>query len=80
MVWISVIDGLPKKQQDYLCVTEWYGRQSIRVLTYFFKNPDHYGERINNSFWDYDSEYGYYKINDITHWCELPKLPDKKSS
>lgn len=28
-------------------------------------------------WFDYDSEYGYFEYNDVTHWMELPEAPPK---
>ena len=70
--WIPVTERLPEKDGSYLTLNK---QNSVLQLT-FFKE---FGESCNrdlsgkkNIWCDYDSEYGYYKCLDITHWMPLP--------
>ena len=75
--WTSVKDKLPDKDGDYLCC--WGERKRISIYS-FAKNllkVDKYdfGRKKRAGFYDYDSEWGYGEMCDITHWMPLPELP-----
>lgn len=76
--WISVKDGLPKKDGDYLCTVKGlYGYSSIQILSFANKLSkadefEFFG--INRAGWyDYDSEAGNYEVGTVVAWMELPK-------
>lgn len=79
--WISVKDKLPNKNGKYLCCYRLYafGSKSIGIYS-FAKNlrkVDKYDFKSENraGWYDYDSEWGYYERNNVTHWMPLPELP-----
>lgn len=79
--WISVKDGLPKKDGRYLCtIYHKYSNLSFINVVNFANNLrdvdefEFYNYTYNRSGWyDYDSEYGNYEVEDVVAWMELPK-------
>ena len=76
--WISVKDRLPARNGRYLCLIDSkfymilsFAKKLKAVDKYDFKNVNRPG------FYEYDSEYGHYEINNITHWMPLPERPLK---
>jgi hypothetical protein len=77
--WIPVSERLPDKDGTYICFNRGaYGKwtQSVRFTKdarkfdeYTFKN------KWKNQWLMYDSEYGYYAVDSITHWMPLPEPP-----
>lgn len=80
MMWNKVEDGLPTDSGKYLCVS--YSPLSRNILTcYFAENlralNKYDFEHCNYAgFYNYDSEYGYFRERYITHWMKLPDLPE----
>ena len=73
--WISVKDKLPKINNKYLCVLNNCAI-SICSFAHNLKKVDKYDFNTNKSGWyDYDSEWGYYEVSNVTHWMPLPELP-----
>ena len=79
MEWINVKDRLPETNMRCLCATEYYNR--IFYNTYYFStnlyevdNMDFLNEKGNAGFYNYDSEWGYYKISDVKYWMPIPEL------
>ena len=82
--WNSCIDGLPKKDGRYL-VCRYLGHHYIDIVS-FTLHPykvDKYdfiqykNKREIPVFFDYDSEYGYYEIDNVRYWMEIPELPEE---
>lgn len=75
--WNSVKDKLPTNGK-YLTCSMFCGNQILRI-TCFSENREDVDEYemmgLGAGFFDYDSECGYYPIDDITHWMSLPELP-----
>lgn len=80
--WISVKDRLPKKNGKYLCFKVNNVLPGGYVRIYFFANNlkkvDKYDfyDANRNGWYDYDSEWGYYEVSNITHWMPLPEPPN----
>lgn len=72
---------LPKENGKYLCEYEIIpGLTTMRV--YMFANDlydvddfnfQRYKNKHKKGFYDYDSEYGYYKAGSVIAWTSLPK-------
>ena len=75
--WVSVADRLPDKDGRYVVFEKRSdGVETVDVL-YFAKDGrkvDKYDfrDRWKNVWYDYDSEWGHYVSDSVTHW--LPKL------
>ena len=65
--WISVDDELPEHSDCYL-VCDCRESPSIEILDYSVVN----GWKVDDDSAYADSGFGY----EITHWSELPELPD----
>lgn len=80
--WISVQDRLPKTNGSYLCAdySKTFSKWFIRILS-FSKNLykldefDFPKEKGKSGFYSYDSEWGYCKHDEVTHWMPLPEPP-----
>lgn len=79
MNWIDVKERLPEENGRYLCVLDIWGTKHINALNFAlnlqeFDELDFKGVTCAG-FYDYDSEYGYFQRNNVTHWMPLPALP-----
>lgn len=77
MEWISVNDKLPDKEGKYLVYETWpYGDGFISIATWTpkYRGTERYYK--NKAIWyNYDSEYGDFEVDGITHWMPLPEPP-----
>jgi len=69
MNWISVKDGLPKEDEDFV----------IRYKSVSFSGNDHFdiGYIKNNEIDRKGCDCCTDSISEITHWMPLPKGPDE---
>ena len=69
MKWIKLSEQLPDVSGTYLIASPSY---NIPMSMYF---------SVSNTEWSWDDvDYALlYDIPEITHWMELPKLPEEKS-
>jgi len=70
--YILVKDRLPEDDTTCLCAHKAYGIWMYDILTFYKSCKDDCGKVHKNKFWGYDSEYGDYFTDDITHWMPLP--------
>ena len=47
----------------------WFAKDARKVDKYDFK------DRWKNAWYEYDSEWGHYTVNSVTHWMPLPEPP-----
>jgi hypothetical protein len=73
--WIPVTERLPEDKQLCLCVYNLWDKTPVIDVFEFRINPPDIWCSGENSFWDYDSESGYFERNDVTHWRPLPEPP-----
>lgn len=76
--WISVEDRLPKEDGRYLCYYQapYCSRITLCGYALDLTKIDDYDFLEKKSGWyKYDSEYGYYETEAITHWMPLPQAP-----
>lgn len=80
--WISVKDRLPEKDGEYLCCL----LRKRNEQNYYIKIVEYsHGSEILDfstihrytceAWLGYDSDFGYYKIDNVTHWMPLPNPP-----
>ena len=77
--WISVKDRLPEEDGKYLVFEQSSGRTNTSILRFAkdARKVDKYDfkGRWKNAWYGYDSEWGNYTVNSVTHWQYLPKPP-----
>lgn len=69
--WTNVKDRLPNKNGKYLCVEQFLGEKDIHIYSFTSEFP--FDNRPG--WYEYDSEYGFHEVCNVTHWTELPELP-----
>ena len=83
MNWISIKDRWPENENKrYLCAVKGFSHCSYVQICRFSKNLEFVDEydlhECNHAGWyNYDSEWGYYEVTGVTHWMELPDLPEE---
>jgi hypothetical protein len=77
--WINVKDKLPDKEGRYLVYKQSsYGNFfNIANFSFNLEKVDEYDFYKENrcGWYGYDSEWGHYKHDNITHWMPLPEEP-----
>lgn len=79
--WIPVTERLPGKSGKFLVYRHVFG--NVTVVSVLGFAPD--GAWVNkydfqgkkNVWYDYDSEYGYFQVDSVTHWMPLPEPPEE---
>lgn len=75
--WIPVSEKLPEKDGYYLTTFVSFGSILLVDVISFaknLKNVDHYDfDKAEPGWYNYDSEYGYYKVNSVIAWMPLPE-------
>lgn len=74
------VEGYPEEDGNYLCTLRYGEFDSIGVLEFCkdlykrdnFDFAEHKGKK-KQGFIDYDSEYGYYEMDNVAAWAYLPK-------
>lgn len=79
MNWIDAKTNPPTEQGKYLCAM---GRFCIDICSYAFNlekvdECDFYRQR-RSGWYQYDSEYGHFERDDVTHYMPLPDLPKEE--
>lgn len=80
--WISVEERLPDKDGDYLVFKRFAGNAWSDVVS-FAKDGRKvsecaFGEKWQNVWYYYDSEWGYIRTDAVTHWMQLPSTEGLK--
>ena len=77
--WISVKDRLPEQDGKYLVFEQSSGRTNTSILRFAkdARKVDRYDfkGRWKNAWYEYDSEWGHYTVDSVTHWMPLPEPP-----
>ena len=79
--WISVKDRLPEKDGQYLvCLNQTH----LMVVSFAKKleevDRDVFKGRDEPGWFDWDTEWcGFYEVTMVTHWMQIPKLPEEVS-
>lgn len=76
--WIPVSERLPEKDGRYLVFKRHWNNTWFDVLG-FAKNGERVSkydlENAKDVWYGYDSEYGYFSVDSVTHWMPLPEVP-----
>ena len=83
-MWNKMEDGLPIHEGEYLCCYMIYGIREIDIQRFTLDafSISHYDfEEYKGCkkamFYSHDNEYGYHDTTKyITHWMEIPELPE----
>ena len=79
--WVSVKDRLPEEDGKYLVFEQNNGRTNTSILRFAkdARKVDRYDfkSRWENAWYEYDSEWGHYTVDSVTHWMPLPEPPQK---
>ncbi len=81
MKWINYEKERPKKNGEYMVVKSFSGYRKIDVVRYALdltKVDDYTFTKHRPGWYEWDDEYGYYERRNITHWSELPPLPEEE--
>ena len=76
--WIYCSEKLPEENGSFLTVDE-HGYIHVFCFVKNLKRVDDFYFFDKNKvpgWYDYDSEWGFYQIEDIIAWMPLPELPD----
>jgi hypothetical protein len=77
--WISVKDRLPEEDGKYIVFEQSGGRTNTSILRFAkdARKVDRYDfkGRWKNAWYEYDSEWGHYTVDSVTHWMPLPQPP-----
>ena len=77
--WIPVSERLPEDDGKYLVFEQSGGRTNTSILRFAkdARKVDRYDfkGRWKNAWYEYDSEWGHYTVNSVTHWMPLPQPP-----
>ena len=77
--WISVKDRLPEKNGEYLIVYRYFGYRSIKVCSFstdLHRVDDYIFKEHRPGWYVCDSEVMYYERTGVSHWAELPEMPE----
>ena len=81
-MWIPCSERLPEEDGEYLCTRyfKYSERSIVEVLSFandLYKQDQYdfceYDGLKKSGFNKYDSEYGYYEVDDVVAWMPLPE-------
>ena len=79
--WTKCTDELPKYAGKYLVIFKTMADGRYYTLANFTKNIGKWdGNKFQNENrpgWLKMGEEGYYEVAGVTHWMELPELPEE---
>ena len=77
--WIPVTERLPEEDGKYIVFEQSGGRTNTSILRFAkdARKVDRYDfkGRWKNAWYEYDSEWGHYTVDSVTHWMPLPEPP-----
>ena len=79
MTWISTQEKMPKYEGDYLCILDAWGHKYPYVCRFGKKlqkiDDLKFRGETGPGFYNYDSEYGYFKRDNVKYWMPIPAFP-----
>lgn len=80
MKWIKCEEKLPEKNGSYLVVEQYYDHRTVKILKFALDlnkvNDWNFTEHAPG-WYEFDPEKGFSRYKGITHWSELPPLPEE---
>lgn len=78
--WTSVKDGQPKKNGEYIVISESPICRRILIAS-FAKDlqkidRNAFDGRKRPGWYNYDCDRGYFEMDYVTHWLPLPEMPE----
>lgn len=73
--WVPVEEGLPKKNGDYLVTVPTFCGGSVfksSFATDLHKVDKYDFPKKKSGFYGWDSEWGYYEVDDVIAWMPVP--------
>ena len=75
--WVPVDKGLPEKSETYLCTVKGLLGKYITLAKFADDlskvDCDFESKKGVSGFYNYDSEYGYYIVNNVLAWMPIPE-------
>ena len=85
VVWNSAKSPPKADRKQFLVLVRAYGGEGFyhKIASYahdLYKvdEYDFYSKKGKGGWYDYSSEWGYYEIDDVEFWMELPEPPNLK--
>ena len=80
--WTKCADQLPEEPGKYLAIVRGYSGDSYIEIIIFSKNLHllnkfDFPNQKRPGWCKLDNEAGYYELTNVTHWMELPDMPEK---
>lgn len=81
MEWTQTSHKLPRISGRYLVIRLIFKHLSVDTM-YFasdLSDLDQYSFKYKKrpGFYDFDSEYGYYEVDKVIAWGEIPEIPQE---
>lgn len=75
-------EGLPKKSGRYFTINKRFSNTYFDITQfatdlYKVDNYDFHMRKGKPGWYDYDSEAGYYEVDNVVAWAELPEMPEE---
>lgn len=76
-------DGLPNKNGKYLTIIRglfgdiYIDIYSFATNLYEIDKYDFAKRKGKPGWYDYDGEYGYFEINNVLAWTDIPEIPEE---
>lgn len=75
-------EGLPKKSGRYFTINKRFSNTYFDITQfatdlYKVDSYDFHMRKGKSGWYDYDSEAGYYEVDNVVAWAELPEVPEE---
>ena len=80
ITWHTMEDTPTNAEAQYLVIRQIFNHKMYDVVKYS-SNPYQlskydFNEDTEPGFYSYDGEWGYYMVDDVLLWYELPEIPE----
>lgn len=79
VVWNSAKNPPKADRKKFLVLIKSHSGNYFyhRIAYYSHDLYDFCGRKGKSGWFDCDSEWGYYEINNVVYWMELPEMPEE---